>query len=188
MADRTTTVEGFSISHAAIIDAETGLEETFGDIYGVNSGSLDVSLGSYENEGDNTIMSIWDWVNYATVSIQAGYVSFKLIELLTGVSVSSSGSGADIQYNIELWQEESFNEIERPMRIRIPSRDSNSNTINLDIILYKVKFAPITFVGPAYKDGLKINYNGKALLSDVDHTGASLAKKAVGRIISLASS
>jgi len=187
MADRTTNVEGFSISHAAILD-DVGDEETYGDIYGVNSGSLDVNLGSYENEGDDTIMSIWDWVNYATVSVQAGYISFKLIELLTGVSLSSSGSGASIQYNIELWEESSFNVAEKAMRIRVPSRDSNSNTINLDIILYKVKFAPITFAGPAYKDGLKINYSGKALLSSTDHTGTALANKAVGRILSIASS
>lgn len=188
MADRTTTVEGFSISHAAILDGTTGLEETYGDIYGVNSGSLDVNLGSYENEGDDTIMSIWDWVNYAIVSVQAGYVSFRLIELLTGVTLSSSGSGADVQYNIELWEETSFNVAEKPMRIRVPSRDNASNTINLDIILYKVKFSPITFAGPTYKDGLKINYGGKALMSITDHAGTTMANKAVGRILSIASS
>ena len=187
MATRTTNVEGFSISHAAILDA-AGAEETNGDIYGVNSGNLDVNLGSYENTGDDTIMSIWDWVNYATVSVQAGYVSFTLIALLTGVTLSSSGSGDSIQYNIELWEESSFNVAEKSMRIRVPSRDSNSNTINLDIILYKVKFAPMTFAGPAYKDGLKINYSGKALLSSTDHTGATLTNKAVGRILSIASS
>lgn len=184
MAERTTIVEGFSISHSAILD-EVGAEESFGDIYGVGSGNLDANLGSFKYEGDDNIISIWDWVNYATVNVQAGYVSFKLIELLTGVSVSSSGSGASIQYNIELWQEESFNIAEKSMRIRIPSRDSNGNAISLDIILYKVKFAPITFVGPTYKDGLKVNYGGEALLSSIDHTGVSLAKKAIGRIISL---
>jgi len=184
----TTIVEGFSISHAAILDGETGLEETYGDIYGVNSGSLDVQLGSYNNEGDNTIMSIWDWVDFANVSVQAGYVSFRLIELLTGVSLSSSDSGADVQYNIELWEETSFNVTERPMRIRVPSKDSNGNTRNLDIILYKVKFQPIVFAGPAYKDGLKISYNGRAIQSSTDHTGVALAHKAVGRLISLPSS
>lgn len=187
MADRTTTVEGFSISHAAILTA-AGVEETYGDVYGVNSGTLDVSLGSYENEGDDTIMSIWDWVNYATVSIQAGYVSFQLIALLTGLTLSSSGSGDSIQYNLELWEETTFNVTERPMRIRVPSRDSASNSILLNIILYKVKFAPISFVGPAYKDGLKINYSGKALLTDTSHTGETMANKAVGRILSIASS
>lgn len=182
----TTTVEGFSISHAAIIDGETGLEETYGDIYGVNSGTLDLTLGNYKNAGDDNILSIWDWVDFAAISVQAGYISFKLIELLTGVTLSSSDTGDNVQYNIELWEETSFNLPEKPMRIRIPSRDNNSNTRLLDIILYKVKFAPIVFAGITYKDGIKINYNGTAIMSSVDHTGAALTNKAVGRIISLA--
>jgi len=188
MADVTTTVEGFSISHAAILDGDTGSEETYGDIYGVNSGSLDVQLGSYNNEGDDQIMSIWDWVDFANISVQAGYISFQLMALLTGETLSSSGSGSSIQYNIELWGEDSFNQIERPMRVRIPARDSASNSRYVDIILYKVKFMPITFNGPAYRDGLKVNYSGRALLTDVDHTGATLAKKAVGRLLHIENS
>jgi len=185
MADRTTTVEGFSISHAAILDS-SGDEETYGDVYGINSGSIDVSLGSYENEGDDTIMSIWDWVNYATVSVQAGYISFQLMALLTGKTISSSGAGDSVVYWNELWEETTFNVAEKAMRIRVPSRDNASNTIYLDIILYKVKFSPITFAGPAYKDGLKINYGGKAIMSQTDHEGLTLTNKAVGRIISRA--
>lgn len=184
----TTTVEGFSISHAAILDPTTGLEETFGDIYGVNSGSLDVTLGAFSNVGDDAILSMWDWVESALVSIQAGYISFKLIELLTGVSLSSSGVGDAVQYSMELWEETSFNLAEKPMRIRVPSRDSSGNTRLIDIILYKVKFKPLVFTGIAYKEGLKINYDGTALLSDTDHEGNSLTNKAIGRIISLASS
>ena len=181
----TTLVEGFSISHAAILTA-AGAEETFGDIYAVNSGSLDLTLSSFSNVGDDAVLSIWDWVDFATISIQAGYISFNLIALLTGNTLSSSGSGASIQYNIELWEETSFNEVERPMRIRIPSRDSESNARLLDIILYKVKFKPLVFTGIAYKEGLKVNYDGVALLSDTDHEGNSLTHKAVGRMISLA--
>ena len=185
MAARTTNVEGFSISHAAILDA-SGDEETYGDVYGINSGTLDVNLGSYENEGDDTIMSIWDWVNYANISVQAGYVSFQLIALLTGKTLSSSNTGDNIVYWNELWDETTFNVAEKSMKIRVPSRDSNSNSIYLDIILYKVKFAPITFAGPAYKDGLKINYAGKAIMSSTDHEGLTLTNKSVGRIISRA--
>jgi len=184
----TTVVEGFSISHAAILDPDTGIEETFGDVYGVNSGSLDLTLSSFSNVGDDGVLSIWDWVDFATVSIQAGYISFKLIELLTGVSLSSSGAGDSIQYSMELWEETSFNIAEKPMRIRVPSRDSESNTRLLDIILYKVKFKPIVFTGIAYKEGLKINYDSVAWLSYTDHEGNSLTNKAVGRLISLAAS
>ena len=185
MSEITTTVEGFSISHAAILDGETGLEETFGDIYGINSGSLDLQVGSYNNEGDNGILSIWDWVEFANVQVQSGYISFRLIALLTGSTLSSSGTGDNVRYDIPLWQEDSFNVANKPMRIRVPSKDSNSNLRLIDIILYSVKFSPISFNGPAYKDGLKVNYSGKALLSSTNEFGQTLAKKAVGRIISM---
>ena len=187
MAAVTTTVEGFSISHAAILSGTTGLEETYGDIYGVNSGSLDLQVGSYNNEGDDAILSIWDWVEYASIQVQAGYISFQLMALLTGSTLSSSGSGSSVRYDLPLWQEDSFNVADKPMRVRVPSKDSNSNLRLIDIILFKVKFAPISFNGPAYKDGLKVNYSGKALLSSVNEAGVVLAKKAVGRIMSIQS-
>jgi len=187
MSAVTSTVEGFSISHAAIISATTGLEETYGDIYGVNSGSLDLQVGSYSNEGDDSILSIWDWVEMANIQVQAGYISFQLMALLTGSTLSSSGSGTGIRYDIPLWEEDSFNVANRPMRVRVPSKDSNSNTRLIDVILFSVKFAPISFNGPAYKDGLKVNYTGKALLSATNEAGVTLAKRAVGRIMSIAS-
>jgi hypothetical protein len=54
----------------------------------------------------------------------------------------------------------------------------------LDIILYSVQFNPIAFDGPSYKNGLVVNYSGKALMSSVDEKGAALAENAIGRIIS----
>lgn len=183
----TTVVEGFSISHAAILDGTTGAEHTDGDVYAVNSGSLDLNVGTYNNEGDDTVVSIWDWVNFANVKVEAGYISFRLIALLTGSTLSSSGSGANIRYDIPLWQEDSFNVANKPMRIRVPSKDNVGNTRLIDIILFSVKFAPIAFTGPAYKAGLKVSYSGCALMSSVDEKGTTLAKKAVGRIMSIAS-
>jgi hypothetical protein len=187
MADVTTSVEGFSISHAAILD-DSGDEETYGDVYGVNSGSLDLQVGSYDNVGDNQILSIWDWVESADIQVQAGYVSFQLIALLTGSTLSSSGSGANVEYEIPLWEEGSFNVANKSMRVRVPSKDSAGNLRYIDFILYSVKFKPISFNGPAYKDGLKINYSGRAIMSSTDHTGASLTTKAVGKIMHITNS
>ena len=72
------------------------------------------------------------------------------------------------------------------MIIRMPSKDHLGAVRYLDIGLYSVSFAPITFDGPQYKDGLKVNYNGQALMSTVDELGATFAdsKKRIAKLIS----
>lgn len=174
-------VEGFSVSHAAILDGSTGAEAA--DIYGVREASLDVDTDSYDNTGDDTVLSTWSWFNYATLSVQSGYVPFALISTLTGAAVTSSGTGSNAYYNMPLWNEAALNQPVRPVLIRIPAKTSGGTPRVLDIILYKVQFAPITFDGPSYKNGLLLNYSGKALMADTDEAGAPLTERAVGRLL-----
>lgn len=187
----TTTVEGFSLSHAAILNGTTGAEEVNGDIYGIRSGSIELDTDSYDNTGDDTILSTWNWFNKATLSVQSGYIPFKTIELISGSKMTSSGTGANDFYSLPLWEERQNNTAARPVLIRIPSKDSNGLPRTLDIVLFKVQFSPITFDGPSYKDGLLVNYAGTALLSTVDETGKAvvdsvtgLPTRAVGRLVS----
>jgi hypothetical protein len=174
--------EGFSVSHAAILNGTTGLEESWGDIYGIREGSLDVDTDSYDNTGDDAVLSTWFWFNYATVTVAGGYVPFELIQQLTGATMTSSGSAPNDYYSLPLWNETSLNQQTRPMVIRVPSKDSAGTTRVFDFILYKVQFEPISFDGPSYKDGLLLNYNGRALMSDVSETGAALSDRAIGRM------
>lgn len=186
MANR--TVEGFSLSHAAILDGTTRADAENGDIYGIREGSLEPDTDSYDNQGDDAILSSWFWFNFATVSITAGYVPFDLLADLTGEVVSSSGAAPNDYYTLPLWTDGSLNQPTRPMRIRVPSKDSAGTVRNLDIVLYKVQFEPFSFDGPSYKDGLLLNYSGKALLSDVDEIGEpltdTLGNRAIGRLVS----
>ena len=176
-------IEGFSLSHAAILDGATGLEETDGDIYGVNEASLDPDTDEFENEGDDTVRSTWEWLNFAEVSVQAGYVSFDLIALLTGEVVTSSGTAPNDFYEIEIWTDRSFNVARKPMYVRMPAKWSDGSVRELEGVLYSVSFAPLTFDGPVYKDGLKINYSGKALMSATDEAGQALGSyEAVARL------
>lgn len=183
MATPTTTIEGFSLSHAAILDGTVTAAE-ISDIYGIREGSLDVDTGSFDNTGDDQVLSTWNWINFANVSITSGFVPFSLISLLYGATLTSSGTGDAITYSIPLWNEKANNQPSRPMLIRVPSKDQNQVPRTFDIILYKVQFAPFTFSGPTYKDGMVINYTGRALLSNVDEKGSVLAEKAVGRLVS----
>lgn len=185
------TVEGFSLSHAAILNGSTGLEEEFGDIYGIQSGSMELDQDSFDNTGDDTILSTWYWANKVNLTIQSGYIPFKTIELLTGSKVTSSGAGANETFSLPLWEENSMNSQPRPMLVRIPSKDKDGMSRVLDFILFKVQFQPISFDGPSYKEGLKVNYNGSALFSDTDEKGQPVLDsrtgkptKAVGRLLS----
>lgn len=181
--------EGFSLSHAAILNGTDGVEEPWGDIYGVREGSIEVDTDSYDNTGDDAVLSSWFWFNFATVSITAGYVPFPLIASLSGQTVTSSTGGevdpGNASYDPEthslaLWNESSLNQPTRPMMIRVPSKDSDGNIRVMDFVLYKVQFEPFGFDGPTYKDGLLLNYSGKCLMSEKDEKGADLPFKADG--------
>ena len=174
-------VEGFSLSHAAILDGTSGAE-TF-DIYGVRQASLEVDTDNYDNTGDDAVLSSWSWVNFATVTVQSGYIPFDMVAALANTTITSTGTGAAMSASMALWGQNGTNVAPRPMLVRIPSRGSGGETRTLDLVLYKVQFAPITFDGPQYRDGLVVSYSGKAVMSSVDETGTALTEKAIGRII-----
>lgn len=176
-------VEGFSLSHAAILDGTTGAEAVDGDIYGVRSGTIAADTGNYDNTGDDVVLSTWFWFNFATVTVQAGYVPFDTIALLSGSPITSSGTTPNDYYSLPLWEIDSLNQPPRPMLIRVPAKDKDGVIRTLDFVLYRVQFGPFNFDGPSYKSGLLLNYTGRAVMSDKDETGAPLAVKAVGRII-----
>ena len=175
--------EGFSVSHAVILNGTTGAEETNGDIYGVREASLEVDIDSYDNTGDDAVLSTWYWFNFATVTVQAGYVPFDLLALIAGDTVTSSGTAPNDYYNVPLWSEGSLNQPRRPLLIRVPSKDSLGVVRIFDFILYSVQFEPFGFDGPTYKDGLLLNYSGRALLSSKDEAGVTLSERAIGRLV-----
>ena len=177
--------EGFSISHAAIL-GEEGLDDlSWGDLYGVREGSLEADIDNYDNTGDDSVLSTWYWYNFANLTIKGGYVPFRTIAGLTGATLTSSGTGDNIHYELPLWEQRSLNQPTRSVLIRVPSKDSSGAIRNFDFVLYKVQFQPISFEGPTYKDGLVLNYSGKALISDTDHLGNALTgdDRAIGRLI-----
>ena len=187
----TPVVEGFSISHAAILDGTTGADAVNGDIYGIRSGSIELDTDSYDNTGDDAVLSTWYWFNKATLTVQSGYVPFNTIALLSGSKVTSSGAGNNDFYSLPLWEDRQQNTTPRPVLIRVPSKDKDGVLRTLDFVLYKVQFQPISFDGPTYKDGLLLNYTGTALMSDKDEKGVAvvdsqtgLPSRAIGRLIS----
>jgi hypothetical protein len=169
--------EAFSVSHAAILNGSTGAEAA--DIYGVREGSVSVDSDSYDNTGDDAVLSNWFWFNYAEVTISSGYIPFQVVSLLTGAPITSTGDN----WSMPLWTQSSLNQPSRPVLIRVPSKDSAGAVRTMDIVLFRVQFMPISFDGPTYKDGLVLNYSGRAVVSPVDETGTNLPEKAIGRLL-----
>lgn len=184
-------VEGFSLSHAAILDGTTGAEAVNGDIYGIRSGSIELDTDSYDNTGDDAVLSTWYWFNKATLTVQSGYVPFNTIALISGSKVTSSGGAPNDYYTLPLWEDRQQNTAPRPVLIRVPSKDKDGVLRTLDFVLFKVQFQPISFDGPTYKDGLLLNYTGTALMSDKDEKGNAVVdsqtgqpSRAIGRLVS----
>lgn len=204
-------VEAFSVSHAAILNGTTGAEETDGDIFGVRSASLAADIGNFDNTGDDAVLSSWFWFNFATVTVESGFIPTDMVALITGTPVvdyldsddytagTAATAGAETTaalaatthvFDQELWTEQSINSAPRPMLIRMPSKDSAGHVRLLDFVLYRVQFSPINFTGPAYKAGLTVNYSGRAVMSEVNEKGTNLGTlsdgrqiKSVGRLI-----
>lgn len=175
-------VEGFSLSHAAILDGTTGAEVA--DIYGIREGTLEVDTDNYDNTGDDAVLSSWQWFNFATLSVQSGFIPLELVALLSGATITSTGSAPSDSYSMPLWGENSLNTSAYPVLVRIPSKTSDGAARVLDFVLYKVQFGPISFDGPSYKDGLLVSYSGKATMADKDEKGVALTERSIGRIVS----
>jgi hypothetical protein len=300
MANPTAVVEAFSIQHPQICDGTSTFLTSLAsaaavglDIYGVSDASLAADTGNFENPGDDKTLSRWNWINFATVTVQGGYLSFPLYSSLSGqgfatttiaaatevqslassgasagtfrlsyrgeqtapltfsatnsviqtaleglstigvgnvtvtggpanttavvitfsgtlassavdlvvvdktsltggataaVTRTTTGSPASLNFGIDLWHQDSMNVAPKPMILSLPSKDSNGLVRRLIIGLYKVQFGPIGFDGPANKDGLKVNYDGTALMSATDEVGVAFAdgKSRIGRLLSIA--
>lgn len=183
--------EGFSLSHAAVLDASgatsgtgTGVEST--SLYGVRNGTLATDSGNFENTGDDIVQSEWFWFNFANLTIEAGFLTFATIAQITGTTVSSSGNSPNDYYGLPLWTLSSLNQITRPVALRVPSRDNTGVVRTMDFIMYRVQFQPFNFTGPSYKNGLTVSLAGRALMSLFDERGNSLPAsypRSLGRIV-----
>jgi hypothetical protein len=140
----------------------------------VRNGTLSTDNGNFENTGDNIVLSEWFWINFANVTIEAGFIPFPTIADLTGTTVSSSGASPNDYYSLPLWTLNSMNQPTKPMGIRVPAKDSAGAIRTLDFVLYKVQFQPFNFTGPSYKNGLTCSIAGRALFSYTDETGTAL--------------
>jgi len=188
-----TPFEGFSLSHAAILNGSTGAEAA--TVYGVRNGTISTDQGNFENTGDDVVLSEHFWINFANVTIEEGYIPFSTIAYITGTNVTSSGAAGADYYAIPLWTLASMNQVTQPLAIRVPSKDAGGQIRTLDFVLYRVQFQPFNFTGPSYKTGLSCSIAGRALFSTVNEVGVSLpvayggtsgsAGMSIGRLVSL---
>lgn len=180
-----TSFEGFSLSHAAILNGTSMAEGS--TIYGVRNGTISTDQGNFENTGDDVVLSEHFWINFANVTIEEGFIPFSTIALITGTSVASSGAAGADYYAIPLWTLNSMNQPTQPMAIRVPAKDSLGQIRTLDFVLYRVQFQPFNFTGPSYKTGLSCSIAGRALFSPVNEAGLSFTDgqgSRIGRLVS----
>ena len=141
------------------------------------------TFGQDVNRGPDSDYDLFLILRKVNVTVQGGYVPFQTMALISGSTLTSSGSGATQTFSLPLWELGTMNTQARPMLVRVPSKDKDQSIRVLDFILYKVQFQPFSFDGPSYKDGLLLNYSGKALMSNKDEKGTVLADRAIGRLV-----
>jgi hypothetical protein len=173
--------EAFSLSGAAILSGTTGANVT--DIYGIRTGTLSANISQYDNTGNDRVLSRWVWSDYATVTIETGYIPWSMYAQITGDTINSSGAAPNDYFTAPLWDIVSLNQPTQPMRLRSTAKDSVGRVQTFEIILYKVQFNPINFTGPAYKTGLNFSCSGTALYSNTDEVGNAIANATIGRIV-----
>lgn len=177
--------EAFSVSHVGILDGSTGAEEANGDVYGVDDASMEADTDSFENTGDDRVLSVWEWFNFGTLSVRGGYIPFATLGLIYGEPIASSGTTPNDWFSTEFWTDRSLNVNARPVLVAMPSKDKDGVARTLYAVLYKVQFGPIAFDGPSYKEGLKVSYNARIIQSDQDEAGNALTGYvAPGRLVS----
>jgi hypothetical protein len=194
--------EGFSVTHAQILDGTSSfLDANFAaydedlDIYGVSEGSLTPDTATYENQGDDATLSRWNWMNFAEVAIKAGYISLPLLESITGRSMTTIVDATPVTpvpennvFKFDIWHEDDSNVSAKPMLLRCASKDSRGAARDLVIGLYSVTgLGTMTFDGPVYKDGLKMNLLGTAVQSMYDEKGIAFpdGKKRAATLLSV---
>lgn len=180
----TAILEGFSLSHAQFLDgtetfaqalARTTATADGWDIYGVREATLDVDDDDWSNEGDNDVLSRWQWLNYVEVEVVSGYFGFKTYERLTGRPTVVTGSGAATAYRADLWHELDNNLPPCPILLRIPARDTKGGVCHFVIGVFRFQPGPLTFEGPEYKEGLAVSYTGSATKTAFDERGQPFA-------------
>lgn len=178
-------LEGFSISHVAIIDPyDPTPEMRDGDLYGVRSASIEANVDSVDEFSNDVAIGMWNSVSTLDISVTSGYVSLDFLARLNGSSPPTGGLVPEtVEQRHEYLPVRSLNHQFVSMLFRVPAKDKNGYPMYLDFVLYRVKLAPVSFGEMSYKEGLEVSYSGKAFLSRVDETGQDLDRPAFGYLL-----
>lgn len=195
-------LEGFSITHAGILSPGTDAEQ--GVLYGVRSAQITAQWISALIQSDDWVIGSWNAPGTVTVAIEGGFMPLDVLATLTGTSVSGSEAGAlqdqslqDILdqlgiplldeglggFAVPLWTQHVVGAL--PLIFRASGKDSGGNVRTLQFLAYLAQFGPVTFDGPAYKNGLTVSYNASLILSAEDETGSPLPDRAYGRLMAM---
>ena len=180
-------ISSFSLSHVGILNGSTSAETA--DLYGANDSSLELDSDIYERTGDDKVLSTARWITKGTLTVGTTYIPLPMVEALYGTPVVSATKDTKTSYTVQLWTEKGMNVAPRPVVLLAPGEDEDGVPMDIKIVLYKVKFGPMSFSQSlAYKEGLAVSFEGDALLSDKDELGAAFTDglgARIGKIIAI---
>lgn len=207
LSDQTIDTSG---AVAAVNEVQTITMTATGGTFTITHGGQTTSAIPYNDSNANVLaallaLSTLDTGDVAvtgaagtyTLTFGADYAATDVPMVTLGVGSLTGGTATVVEttkgapassdvYGLDLWHEDSMNTPPLPAILKMPSKDEDGVVRTLTIGLYKVQFEPITFEGPKYKDGLKVNWNGTALKSAKDELGVAFpdGRKRVGKLLS----
>lgn len=178
--------EGFSLDRVAALSGTSGAESA--QLYGAQAITLTPDVSVTAMKADDEDFAAWTDMRKAQLVVTNGYMSFSLIDQLSGpnIAIASSGTSPSDYYGLPLWTQYQHNQPAVPLALRMSSRNANGAIRTLTFVLYKVQLSVLDFTGITYKTGLQVNYAGTVLFSGTDERGNTLASPEIGRIVSAA--
>jgi hypothetical protein len=192
--------EGFSFTHASLLGGtgslygagnygaglygtgQAGTESAV--LYAARTATIEQAVSEIPSMADDIAIGVWDVLADATLTVEAGFISFDALAAITGLPASSSGAAPGDYYALPLWELPAANVTALPVLLRANGRDSLARTREIDLLLYQVQLTWLQITGPAYKNGVGASYAGKIIPSTTDEQGTYLGGRLeFGRVI-----
>ena len=167
------TLESFSLVRASVLNG-SGLEAA--QLYGVRSGQVSPTYGTYPSAGDDINIMVWADLQYVTIEVEEGFLPFLALTTIYGYPVSSAGQEYSVPWGVTPHQ------ASMPMVLRANGRNYLGQPRTFDLVFYHVQFITVG-TQRSYKTGMTCDYTAIATYSTVDEAGNALTQPEVGRMV-----
>jgi hypothetical protein len=147
------------------------------DIYGVVTANGDPDRDEIEVKGDDVILGVFAQGLKESITIEANAITFDVLQEITGATLNSSATGADILLGTDSESNPPIVEIQA----FTTAKTSDGTATVIKKTWYKVQLTSIK-VEQAGENEFKFTAEGTAYPTATDVTGAALAESCISKL------